>query len=632
MERFYKRKAPSTDYIDLDDLPYDPGERIGILEYNPNQRDEIRRRYLEKGPCQPLTHKFKPRLIGNTSRKFQASWFVQFSDWLEYSVKTEKAYCLCCYLFRDSNENKGGNIAFVTEGFQNWNRFDTLSRHEGAVNSFHHRAKKKCEDLMRPGQSIAHALYKQTDVTKNQYRVRLNTSVEAARYLLNQGLPFRGHDETDDSSNKGNFLELVKHTAKQNEVVNKVVLKNAPGNNQMVSPPIQKDIVHCFSEEVVNSIIQEIDHGVFALMVDESADISNKEQMAIVFRFVDKCGLVKERFVGLIHVKETSSLSLKSGIDSLFAKYRLSLTNVRGQGYDGAGNMRGLHNGLRALISKESSSAYYVHCFAHQLQLVVVAVAKKQLEIGNFFDMIHVLVNVAGASCKRKDMIRDHQRKIIEDGISSGEIKTGKGLNQEASLQRPGITRWGSHYKTLLRLVDLFSSVVEVLEHVEEDGTDNNMRCQANGLLKYIKTFEFVFYLHLMLLILGLTENLSMALQKKDQDIVNAISLVESTKREFQKLREDGWNSFMKKVSDFCVKHATENLNMEDNFIDLRRPKKETNKTNLHYYRVNCFYTVLDRQLQEFNNRFNEVNSELLICIAALSPIDSFCEFDKENC
>ena len=110
-----------------------------------------------------------------------------------------------------------------------------------------------------------------------------------------------------------------------------------------------------------------MDNDVFALLVDESADCFMKDQMTIVFRFVDKHGMVKERFVGLIHVKDTCSLSLKSGIDSLLAKYNMSLKKVRGQAYDGVGNIRGEFNGLRALISKENSSAYYVHCFAHQL-------------------------------------------------------------------------------------------------------------------------------------------------------------------------------------------------------------------------------------------------------------------------
>lgn len=57
----------------------------------------------------------------------------------------------------------------------------------------------------------------------------------------------------------------MKYTAEQNEVVSKVVLGNAPGNNQMTSPKIQKDIVHCFAEELIKSIIEEIDHDVFGI-------------------------------------------------------------------------------------------------------------------------------------------------------------------------------------------------------------------------------------------------------------------------------------------------------------------------------------------------------------------------------
>ena len=68
-------------------------------------------------------------------------------------------------------------------------------------------------------------------------------------------------------------------------------------------------------------------------------------------------------------------------------------------------------NGLRALILRECSSAYYVYCFAHQLQLVVVAVAQKHFEVGDFFDKIDVLLNVVGDSCKRKDMVREDHRK-----------------------------------------------------------------------------------------------------------------------------------------------------------------------------------------------------------------------------
>jgi hypothetical protein len=62
------------------------------------------------------------------------------------------------------------------------------------------------------------------------YKTRLTYSLICLRYLLNQGLAFRGHDESEESSNRGNFIELLKWLAKGNKEVNKVVLNNAPGN------------------------------------------------------------------------------------------------------------------------------------------------------------------------------------------------------------------------------------------------------------------------------------------------------------------------------------------------------------------------------------------------------------------
>ena len=386
-----------------------------------------------------------------------------------------------------------------------------------------------------------------------------------------------------------------------------------------------------FFQTIVKSIVEEIGGDVFCLLVDESADVSGKEQMAVVLRYVDKSGLIKERLIGIVHVSETSASCLKSSIDSLFGKYGLSIKQVRGQGYDGASNMRGEFNGLRALIMRENSSAYYIHCFAHQLQLVIVAVAKKNDDISDFFDMVSLLINVAGASCKRKDMIRESQQERVAKAIGSGQLSTGTGLNQEQSLQRAGDTRWSSHYKTLQRINSLFPDVIEVLQYVEKEGPTDAKRRQARGLMDYLKDFDFVFHLQLMLLILGHANCLSLSLQRKDKDILEAMSEVQLTKQKFQQIRDDGWDSVLSSVLSFCEEHGIPKLDMEQEYIDRHKPRKKTNRTNYQHYKYDCLNPVIDLQLAKFNDRFNEVNSELLTNIAAFSPKNSFDAFKIES-
>jgi hypothetical protein len=89
---------------------------------------------------------------------------------------------------------------------------------------------------------------------------------------------------------------------------------------------------------------------VFCLLVDESRDVSCKEHMILALRYVDNSRDSKESFLGLVHVKETTSSYLKAAIDSLFSEYKLCYNQVRGQGYDDASNMSGQFNGLKSLI------------------------------------------------------------------------------------------------------------------------------------------------------------------------------------------------------------------------------------------------------------------------------------------
>ena len=168
-----------------------------------------------------------------------------------------------------------------------------------------------------------------------------NATIDCIRFLLNQGLAFRGHDESENSDNQGNFLELLAFFSNHNNEVEAVVLKNAPENLRLVSPAIQKDIVNAAAIEILNAIINDIGDKYFSILINESRNASIKEQMAVVVRYVNAEGHVIESFLGLKHVTNATAISLKEAIETFFSRHKLSISKMRRQGYDGARNMWG---------------------------------------------------------------------------------------------------------------------------------------------------------------------------------------------------------------------------------------------------------------------------------------------------
>ncbi|XP_042009255.1 uncharacterized protein LOC121757850 [Salvia splendens] len=180
--------------------------------------------------------------------------------------------------------------------------------------------------------------------------------------------------------------------------------------------------------------------------------------------------------------------------------------------------------------------------------------------------------------------------------------------------------------------MNLFSSINDVLEYVGENGYEDAHRAEALDVQEILNHFEFIFVLHLMSKLLGITHDLSQVLQKKDQDIVNAMNLVKVAKTRLQVMRKKGWKVLLTEVTKFCKTNEIDVLDMEDECVVRGRGRRKIEKIkNLHHYRVELFYSVIDMQTQELNHRFNEVNTDLLLCMTCFDHRDSFSTFDSEK-
>jgi hypothetical protein len=92
-----------------------------------------------------------------------------------------------------------------------------------------------------------------------------------------------------------------------------------------------------------------------------------------------------------------------------------------------------------------------------------------------------------------------------------------------------------------------------------------------------------------------------------------------------------GWKSILGEAYSFYDKHSLSKIQMEDPYVNPKKPRQKTGITNKHHYQVDCFNDVIDWLLQELDSRFNEKNSKIIICSAALSPKESFHDFNLKN-
>ena len=162
--------------------------------------------------------------------------------------------------------------------------------------------------------------------------------------LARQNIPFRGHDESRESDNKGNFVEIL-------ELLFSLIpefkhyFDSAPKNAKYVSKDIQNDLVAASTNVVLQHICEEIRESEgFVIIADEARDVSSKEQLSLCLRYINKHLIVNEHFVGFSDLSELNAKALSEKIVEVLTKLGMDIKKCIGQCYDGASVMSGCSN------------------------------------------------------------------------------------------------------------------------------------------------------------------------------------------------------------------------------------------------------------------------------------------------
>lgn len=196
-------------------------------------------------------------------------------------------------------------------------------------------------------------------------RVALTKIFSTISLLGQQGIPLRGHQE--DSSN---FIRLLETRAGDVGELNQWL--TSTDKRKWLSHDIQNEILQRLSDKILRQLVSEVQGcDFFSIILDESPDCASLEQLSICVRIVTSTLEIKENFLGFYSINSTTVEALFDVVKDVFTRLQFDMSKLRGQCYDGASNMSGRNNGLHTKISAIEPRALYVHCNAHNINLVV---------------------------------------------------------------------------------------------------------------------------------------------------------------------------------------------------------------------------------------------------------------------
>ncbi len=167
-------------------------------------------------------------------------------------------------------------------------------------------------------------LSKTHKLNKEIARDMLKIILSSMRYLARQGLAMRRKDPGES-----NIIQLLKMRSEDNPTLANWLKKNS---NTFTSPENQNEMLQIMSHHILRNVLHDIHSLPFlTIMVDETTDKSNKEQLTLIIRWVDQNFDVFEEFMGLYSLHSITAASIVSAILDALLRFEIPLSRIRGQ-------------------------------------------------------------------------------------------------------------------------------------------------------------------------------------------------------------------------------------------------------------------------------------------------------------
>jgi hypothetical protein len=380
-------------------------------------------------------------------------------------------------------------------------------------------------------------------VTKNRHI--LSKIIDCIKFCGAFELALHGHD----SKNPGVFLGLINFASEIDKTLQEHLQSDTVFKG--TSKDIQNDLLNCMLDVYYEEIKKEIASAPFvAVMADETTDVSSKFQMSIILRYVKNANPV-ERFWGFLCPSDPDAQALTDGILSVIDPLiDQNFDKLVGQSYDGAAAVGAKDKEIQANIKAKYPNAHFVHCYAHQLDVIMAQASSQCNQVRLFFSNIQDVPDFFSNSPERVALL---------DAIVGGKIA------------RSVPTWWDFESRVVNVVFEYREELIECMEAIEEGklGTNIILINQAMSIKRMLQDGRFIFWLTFFQYIMPHVDVLFEELQKRKVDPVELKNAVECFTASMNKIKET-------KISE--VKEEVEegvSLELEDQIPKRRRTEAE---------------------------------------------------------
>ena len=368
-------------------------------------------------PHQPSSFRFPQHEFGNTSvvkRSFQRQWVDRWS-WLHYEEDLDLAFCFTCFTDYQNNLLHSAHClepTFISTEFSNWKDATANFSKQGSL--CHKDSVLKTITLPATTSDVGEMLSSQLAKERLERRKCLLNLLSNARFLSRQGLAFRGDVEESDS----NFMRLIYLRSEDNP---KLVDWIHQKTDKYTSHDMQNEMVKVMALRILREIAANLQSSsFFTVMVDETTDVSNVEQVVVCLRWVNEGFEIREEFVGLYEVASTGAEIIYTVITNVLMRLILSISKVRGQCYDGAATMSGAKSCVATRLSAAEPRAVFTHCYAHSLNLACVDTIKRCKLMQDALDTTREITKLIKRSPARDAIFKQLKEELASDSESPG--------------------------------------------------------------------------------------------------------------------------------------------------------------------------------------------------------------------